>query len=373
MPNPGEGAASFSYTGIYRALVIDARDPEKRGRVKVWCPDTMPEIPQDQGLWARSANNSLGGRNNIDNRLGADTSGNSSGGEHYFQGTCFIPPNGSWVYIFYEYGNVNEPRYFGMAEPGNCKVPTECQQGDEYEKKWLIMKSRQGRAIIVSDDPFDERVEITGKKRQLDPFDVSGNPESIYTIEDNQTVILLDERDGQERILIKDYKGNFFNFDIESQSLFVDMAGDIHLNAGRSMYLTAGRDMHILSERILNVESKNNSLNFKTGQAINLDAGADINVKAGANANIDALANVNVLAGINIQEDGVLLLQQQGAAKGATGAERALPASPEGVRNDPAPLSQPEEDPDPPIRQELPSTVVHTDTPEVENGTNTQR
>jgi len=380
MPNPGENVSEFSYTGIYRALVVNARDPEKRGRVKIWCPDTMPEIDQNRGLWASSANNPLGGRNTVDNRLGQ---GNDvkygkndpvKGGEHYFQGSCLIPPEGSWVYIFFEYGNPNEPRYLAGGDFGQCKVLVENQQGPEYEKKWTLLKTRQGRTIILSDDPFDERVEITGKKRLLTPDDVSGNVDSVYKISDNQTVILLDERKGQEKILIKDYKGNFFNFNIETNSLHVEFAGDIHIKAGGSIHMTAGAEMHFKSGDVLNVTS-DQTVNIKSGGQVNIQSSEDINIKAGSNLNEQAGTNVNIRAGANINEDGILLLQQQGAASSASSAESATVAVPLGDRVEPTDLSQPSDiDDDAAIARNIaPATKAWTDTPDIENGTNNKR
>jgi len=49
--------------GFYRARVVENKDKEQFGRVLVWIPDLMPDIPDNEGIWARPANNPLGGRN----------------------------------------------------------------------------------------------------------------------------------------------------------------------------------------------------------------------------------------------------------------------------------------------------------------------
>lgn len=376
MPNPGESESRFSYTGIYRALVVNARDPEKRGRVKVWCPDTMPEIEQTRGLWARLANNPIGGRNKVDNRLGdGESTNNADGGEHYFQGSCFIPPVGAWVYIFFEYGNPNEPRILAAGDFGQCKVPIENQQGNQWEKKWTLLKTREGRIIIFSDDPDDERVEITGKKRQLDATDVSGNASSVYTIQDNQTVILIDERIGHEKILIRDYKGNYINLDTESGDLSINVSGDAHIKAGKSIYMTATDEIHMRCGGVLNAQS-GNSINIKSaGGQVNMSATSDINIKASGNLNEQADANINIRAGININEDGTLLLQQQGAAGSAATAESAASATPDGERGGDLSVREASElpDPTPTERNVPPPTKVIRETPDVENRTNHKR
>ena len=44
-------------------------------------------------------------------------------------------------------------------------VPPENTLGNQYERKWTIFRSPRHRVIVVSDDPDDERTEMTGKKR----------------------------------------------------------------------------------------------------------------------------------------------------------------------------------------------------------------
>ena len=195
-----EGVTNRLY-GNYRAEVIDNKDTDKFGRVKVWIPDLMPDIPKQKGLWARPANNPVGGRN---------AEGDS---ESHYMGTSYIPKKGSWVWVFFETGNINRPYYFGALDLQNTKVLPENQLGSNYEDKWTIFKSHKGRTIIISDDPDDRRVEITGRKKKLTGDSPTGGTDSVYEIDANQNTILLDERSGQEKILIRTYKGDFIHID----------------------------------------------------------------------------------------------------------------------------------------------------------------
>ena len=140
-----------SIFGNWRAKIVDNKDPQKFGRCLVWIPDLMPEVPDSQGLWARPANNPLGGRNM------------ENSDEHHYMGTSYIPKKGSWVFVFFEAGNVNRPYYFGALDLENTKVLPENQLGSNYEDKWTLFKSHDGRVIVVSDDPDDARIEIGGK------------------------------------------------------------------------------------------------------------------------------------------------------------------------------------------------------------------
>ena len=210
----------YKWNSFYRALVIDAHDERQLGRVKVRIPDLMPETDDDacgawdeKGLWAHPANNYLGGRN-LQDMMG-DRANFQDG---WYQGSCLIPPEGSWVFIFFENGDPDHPYYFGAGDYGQRKVLPENQQGPDWEKKWTLYKSRMGRCIIISDDEDDCRVEITGKKRQIsNPPD--GDDASVFTIDGNQTVIFLDERDGKENLLIKDYRGNYIRIHTDNTGI----------------------------------------------------------------------------------------------------------------------------------------------------------
>ncbi|GIU69226.1 MAG: hypothetical protein KatS3mg002_0462 [Candidatus Woesearchaeota archaeon] len=138
------------YFGFYRAKVVDNNDPDNFGRVKVWIPMVMIDISESDGIWALPANNPIGGRN-IDNN------------KKY--GTSYIPLIGSWVWVFFEAGNVNHPYYFGALQLYNNenKDLPEIQSGSNKDK-WVIFRSPDGRTIVISDDPEDSRIEITGKK-----------------------------------------------------------------------------------------------------------------------------------------------------------------------------------------------------------------
>ncbi len=288
------------YNSFYRGFVVDNRDPNKKGRVLVWIPDVMPNIPQDQGLWAKPANNPLGGRNNeyVD--------------EHHYMGSCYIPKKGSYVWIFFECGNINRPYYFGSLEPGNTEVLPECQVGGEYEHKWVVFKSHEGRCIVISDDPDDRRVEITGKKRNLNN-PPTGDEDSVYEIDGNQTTILFDEREGKEKILIRSHKGDYLHIDVDEQKLQAYFKEDIRIKTDAKLSIQAD-EMHIKSN----------------GGDINIDASGTLNNKGGSGVNVDGGGDVNILAGGNLNTDGAFHSSQEGSA---IPADSANPDNPEGDRD----------------------------------------
>jgi len=328
--------------GMYRAKVVDNKDAGKFGRVLVWIPDLMPLIEEDTGLWARPANNPVGGRNERD-----DPSQN-------YMGTSYIPRKGSWVWVFFEAGNINRPYYFAALDIESAKVLAECQaesqEGSEYEHKWVIFKSHEGRCVVISDDPFDARIEITGKKRQI-TTPPSGDVASVYQIDGNQTTILFDERIGKEKVLIRTYKGDFFHIDIDEQKLQAYFAQDIEIKTDKSFYLTAAEDIHIKAGKKFNKQS-GEDMNVKSGAKLNQESAGDMNllsdaninqesvddfnIRASGNLNRQSFQDINDLATGNINSDAATIYDQSGQAgpAGAAGtAEDATEATPEGERD----------------------------------------
>jgi hypothetical protein len=346
------------FYGFYRAKVVNNKDPEKFGRVYVWIPDLMPEVDDTKGLWANAANNPMGGRN-----MEEDS-------EHHYVGSSYVPKKGSWLWIFFENGNPNRPYYWNSLDVENTKVLPENQLGSNYEDKWTIFKSHDGRTIVVSDDPDDRRIEITGRKMQM-TSPPTGDTGSVYTIDGNQTTILLDEREGKEKVLIRTHKGDFFHIDVDEQKLqayfkdeihiktdsklFIKAADDIHIKTDKKMYVYSEEDMHqktnskmfVESEDDMNHKTNNNMLrqasqniNEKSGNNITREAVGDISDKCLKSSFTDATMNVNILGAQNVNIDGLSILNEQGgqAQQGATASDtdpaiEATPADPKGSRD----------------------------------------
>jgi len=289
------------FYGFYRALVTLTQDPEKFGRVKLWIPDVMPKISKyepNAHLWARPANNPMGGRNKIDNE------------NNYFTGSSYIPRVGSWVWVFFENGNLNRPYYWAAVDIEHSPVLPENQYGNHYENKWTVFKSNAGRCIVISDDGDDARVELTGKKRQL-KNPPSGDVSSVFSIVDNQTTILLDERSGKEKILIKTYKGDFLNFDIENRMLHIYSYDDINIKTDSELNIIATEDINIKCEAKINIDSKDD-INIRTEGDFNLDALGDINIKTSDQFNLDAeYLNIGSNEDINIRSNAQVQLQSK--------------------------------------------------------------
>jgi len=326
--------------GNYRAEVVNNRDEQQFGRVLVWIPDLMEGVSKDKGVWARPANNPIGGRN-MD---GAP--------DNHYAGTSYIPLTGSWTWVFFEAGNINRPYYFGALDLENTKVLPENQVGTNYEAKWTVLKSPDGRAIVISDDPDDRRVEITGRKLFLDGRP-TGNTSSVYTITGNQNTILLDEREGKEKILIKTRNGDFIHIDIEDKDLEIQFQNDMHVALGGNMYLRTDGEMHFMATGGIFMSTAG-EFNLFAGGRINIETGDEFNrkitkhsveevggkkiTKVGQETYLESDGDINTRSGGNISRDASPYINDNsGAADPAPNTSIntivATPAKPEGDRD----------------------------------------
>jgi len=310
--------------GNYRAKVINNVDKEQFGRVLVWIPDLMPFLDSTKdGIWARPANNPIGGRNTE-----ADTPDN------HYAGSSFIPLPGSWTWVFFEAGNINRPYYFGALDIENTKVLPENQLGGQYQSKYTILKTHAGRAIVISDDPDDARVEVTGKKREIkEP--PSGDTDSVYKIDDNMTTILLDERDGKQKLLIRTYLGDFLHIDIDERQLHAEFESDIIIKTNGKFKLTAQKDIDIKTiVGNIHIEADSGTLDVKTADTSKHYAGGDMNLYAKKDFKYRGEATVGGTAGVNMNHDAAGLLNEQtGAAASPSQAAGAIKAEPKGERD----------------------------------------
>ena len=305
--------------GFYRAKVIDNKDPEFFGRVKVWIPDIMPRINDNKGLFALPANNPISGLNDEGDK------------QHQYAGSSYVPPKGSWIWVFFENENPNKPYYLAGLNIKNTKILPECQSGDNPEKKWVIYKSHDGRTIVISDDTdSDERIEITGKKRKLkDP--PTGDKGSVYLIDGNQTTILLDERSATEKLLIRTYQGDYINLNIKNRKLWMEIKSDLELLTDGKVNISTSNKVNILALDDINIKGKN--INITGTQSVNIQSGTDMNLNSGTNLNEQSGASTNILASGSINMDGSLINENCGAAGPAGNATAPEKANPNGDRD----------------------------------------
>jgi uncharacterized protein involved in type VI secretion and phage assembly len=185
--------------GVVIGIVINNRDPENLGRVKLRFPWRDGSYESN---WTRVATLMAG-----DDR-----------------GTYFLPEVGDEVLVSFDHGEITQPYVVGALWNGKDLPPGKNADGNNNLR---MIKSKSGHEISFIDEPGSERVEVHTK---------SGHQ------------VILDDSTGKERIAIKDKTGgNSILIDsaqnsisLSSQMKISIQAQIIEIKAGATLNLQGG-------------------------------------------------------------------------------------------------------------------------------------
>jgi uncharacterized protein involved in type VI secretion and phage assembly len=126
------------FYGAYRGVVVDNRDPEMLGRLKISCPAVYGDDVPPYWVWPK-----------------VPFAGNRIG---FFA----IPQIGDGVYIECECGNPKYPIWSGgwWAKPGRNEVPEAARLSPPTNRVWQTIS---GHRIELDDTPGVEKIRITDK------------------------------------------------------------------------------------------------------------------------------------------------------------------------------------------------------------------
>jgi uncharacterized protein involved in type VI secretion and phage assembly len=170
------------FFGVHPALVVDIKDPDNQGRVKVklpWLPDTAGASCE---LWARMAT-LMGGSN---------------------RGSWFIPDTDDEVLVAFEAGDLRRPYVIGALWNGQDSPPEQMDGGGQNDKK--VLRSRNGVKVTLDDQ--------------------SGQEQLILETPGGQKITL---KDGPGAVLIEDSNGN--SVKLESAGITVTASAKVTVNA----------------------------------------------------------------------------------------------------------------------------------------------
>ena len=121
----------LKYSGFYRGLVLDNLDPDKQGRIKVRIYPMFAgdDIEAKHIPWAVPAMPLFGGA--------------GSG----FGAFC-IPEIDTYVWTFFEEGDVYQPIYFAEAQTASYGIPESTETNYPYRK---VLRTKNGIEIIIDD------------------------------------------------------------------------------------------------------------------------------------------------------------------------------------------------------------------------------
>lgn len=141
----GLAAVTHRYYGIYRAIVADNADPDKRGRVKIQCPQAGHSEPIDK--WVMPSVPGAGNQ----------------------RGMFFPPEKGDTVWISFYEGDPSSPEvyfggWFGETTEGTPDTPKGGMPADSNfpEKKGIF--TRAGHQLIFNDENGKESITILWNK-----------------------------------------------------------------------------------------------------------------------------------------------------------------------------------------------------------------
>lgn len=137
--------------GFFRGLVLDNIDPLKLGRIKVNILKLFENIEAENLPWAVPAMPVTSGS-------GADF------------GYLAIPEIGSFVWCFFEEGDLYQPVYFSEALSAVHGIPSEVEINYPYRK---VLKTKNGILVIIDDQ--DKEVIVTNPSGSSITMDKDGN------------------------------------------------------------------------------------------------------------------------------------------------------------------------------------------------------
>jgi len=129
-----------TFDGFYRGKVLDNSDSSKQGRIKVQIFRVFDDIDVDDLPWAVPAMPLFSG------------SGDDYG---YFS----VPEVDSYVFCFFEGGDLYSPVYFAEAPTAVHGIPSEAETNYPSRK---VLKTKSGVVISVDDSTGEVVLDATG-------------------------------------------------------------------------------------------------------------------------------------------------------------------------------------------------------------------
>lgn len=151
-------ANPYKYDGIIRAQVAANNDPSKLGRVKLYIPNIYDESLSTTDIpWATPAMSLFAGA-----------------GEDY--GSFTVPRVESYVFVFFEQGNIYQPVYFAEAQSGKHVIDMSADTNYPNTKVW---KTPAGMTLTISDsvDITESSIEVMSPTGYYLKMDAAGNVE----------------------------------------------------------------------------------------------------------------------------------------------------------------------------------------------------
>lgn len=142
-------------TGIYRGKVLetDANESVKLGRVKLEIPPYLVG-EETANLMTQDIDTRIDGMN-VDDIPWAVPAQPLFFGAKDGQGSFSVPTVGSYVFAFFEGGNIFSPVYFANAIDAGTSIPEEAE--DNYPDTF-VFKTPSGCSIVINDNTGEVKI-----------------------------------------------------------------------------------------------------------------------------------------------------------------------------------------------------------------------
>lgn len=307
----------FDPNQVQTAVVMDNRDPNKTGRLKIWISGSQSD-QMEKGAWltVRYASPFAG-------RSPGQTNATSFQNQTKSYGFWAVPPDvGSTVIVFFANGNIHDGYWFGCVydDRMNSMVPGPATvKLDKYGSDAAIPVVDYDRNTVSADmvEKYINVPLVEGLRKQNLLYDPElGLVNRSSTRQVTSTVYGLSTPRGQSIILDDGYtdeelKGQTWDDDVDGyqNTQFGNTAGDTRIGGRKAegiVFRTRSGAQFLLSEDKGNVFIINRdgtarlemtpeghiiihgdkSLSIRTGEDINFIAGKDINMEAAGKLNL---------------------------------------------------------------------------------------
>ena len=316
-------AKTEDFHGIYRGVVEDNNDPEMLGRckIRIWGIHTdikeageLEGIPTDNLPWAEPC-------------MGL-VEGSITGA-----GLFSIPLQGSHVFLFFEGGNWQSPRYFATVPGRPTEAPDttkgfndpagEFPRDDRLgEPDWHRLARGQKEGTII--EHRNNNLDLSVSTADGNTWD---EPESAYAAEYPKNIVLsthrgltieIDNTEGAERVHLYHPSNTYIEIDVEGNIIFRNENDRFEITKGdrnkhifgsdnetvdidKTTYIKADNTVKIDNNRTTTigndeVENISNNETRTVGQNSNETIGNDWNVSVGGNITITAGGNIKFIA-----------------------------------------------------------------------------
>lgn len=227
---------NLKFAGIYRAKVLDNDDPDKLGRIKV---EIYPVLIGEET--ARSLDGVEGIA--VDNLPWAVPAMPLFVGAGEGFGGFAIPEEDSFVFIFFEGGDVYQPVYFAEAQTGTKGLPPDRITNYPNRK---IFQTKNGIVIYLDDTEDEEEIKVLHPRGTFIRIDKDGSISATTVDEGNEEDDIIELVHSTGALIRIDKDGNI-NVDTST----VENA-DVNITAKEDANITAEGNVNI-SGTIVNI------------------------------------------------------------------------------------------------------------------------